>query len=101
MRAPSTLEVCRCDDKYDDEKAEVGGACILGTGYRTKTPAPPCVSCCEKLGWSWPGEVDPRRPASIAMNRDPKRFLKILFDNLWKSHVLGTIQSEILGQVVP
>ena len=78
IAAHETMHLLGFDDKYDDEKAEVGEACILGTGYRTKKPAPPCVSCCEKLGWSWPGEVDPRRPVKIAMERDPKRFVKIL-----------------------
>jgi hypothetical protein len=57
-------------DKYDDEKASVADACILGTGYSVKDPPPPCAECRAKLGWTSPAVVDPARPASIVLGPD-------------------------------
>lgn len=54
-------------DKYDDEKAEVGKWCILGTGYNEKDPAPPCADCRVKLGWSPVVEADPRRDSTVQL----------------------------------
>jgi hypothetical protein len=64
-------------DKYDDEKASVADACILGTGYSIKSPPPPCAECRAKLGWASPAVVDPSKPASIVLAADPARAVRI------------------------
>ena len=64
-------------DKYDDEKASVADACILGTGYSIKAPPPPCAECRAKLGWASPAVVDPSRPSAIVLAADPARAVRI------------------------
>ncbi len=64
-------------DKYDDEKASVADACILGTGYSVKHPPPPCVECRLRLGWASAAEIDPAVPASLVMDADPARAVRI------------------------
>jgi M6 family metalloprotease-like protein len=98
-------------DKYDDEKAAVGGWCILGTGYASKDPAPPCADCREKLGWTTPSVLDPSRESRIVLDRDTTRSLKItvnpdgteyllleLRDRLFVWHVGGGMTIELVGQ---
>jgi M6 family metalloprotease-like protein len=98
-------------DKYDDEKAAVGGWCIMGTGYASKEPAPPCADCREKLGWTTPTVLDPSREAMIVMDRDVSRSLKItvnpdgteyllleLRDRLLVWHVGGGMKIELVGR---
>ncbi len=64
-------------DKYDDEKASVADACILGTGYSVRRPPPPCVECRLRLGWATAAEIDPAAPSSIVMDADPTRAVRI------------------------
>jgi hypothetical protein len=64
-------------DKYDDEKASVADACILGTGYSVKNPPPPCVECRIKLGWASAASVDPSRPGAYVLSPDPARAWRI------------------------
>jgi hypothetical protein len=64
-------------DKYDDLKASVADACILGTGYSIKNPPPPCAECRAKLGWTSPAVVDPTRPAAIVLAPEAPRAVRI------------------------
>jgi hypothetical protein len=64
-------------DKYDDEKAAVADACILGTGYSVKNPPPPCVECRIKLGWASAANVDPTRASALRLPADSARALRI------------------------
>ena len=64
-------------DKYDDEKASVADACILGTGYSVRNPPPPCAECRAKLGWASPATVDPSRPAAIVLAADSARAVRV------------------------
>ncbi len=64
-------------DKYDDEKASVADACILGTGYSTKTPPPPCAECRVHLGWTSPAPVDPTKESAVVLDPDPSRAVRI------------------------
>lgn len=64
-------------DKYDDEKAQVGSACILGTGYSVKNPPPPCAECREKLGWASAGIVDPSKASSVVLEPDLSKLVRI------------------------
>jgi hypothetical protein len=64
-------------DKYDDEKASVADACILGTGYSVKNPPPPCAECRIKLGWASAASVDPTRASALRLPADPARALRI------------------------
>ena len=98
-------------DKYDDEKASVGDACIMGTGYSTKTPPPPCADCRGKLGWTSPGMVDPAHPQSILLGPDVTRSVRIpvtpegdesllleMRDRLLVWHTGGGRKIELLGR---
>jgi len=98
-------------DKYDDEKASVADACILGTGYSIKSPPPPCAECRAKLGWASPAVVDPTRPASIVLGADPSRAVRIpvtpegdesllleMRDRLFVWHVGGGRTIALLGR---
>lgn len=67
-------------DKYDDDKARVGSACILGTGYRAREPAPPCLDCRMRLGWASAAEIDPRRPGRYVLAPDLSRGLRVPFN---------------------
>jgi len=64
-------------DKYDDEKASVADACILGTGYSVRKPPPPCAECRLQLGWTSAAAVDPSVPSSIVMDADLSRAVRI------------------------
>jgi len=64
-------------DKYDDEKASVADACILGTGYSVKNPPPPCAECRIKLGWASAASVDFGDQQAHALPADPARALRI------------------------
>jgi len=64
-------------DKYDDLKASVADACILGTGYSIKDPPPPCAECRAKLGWTSPAVVDPTQPTSVVLAPDATRSVRI------------------------
>jgi hypothetical protein len=64
-------------DKYDDEKAAVADACILGTGYSVQKPPPPCAECRLLLGWTSAAVVDPAVPSSIVMDADLSRAVRI------------------------
>lgn len=96
-------------DKYDDEKASVGGACILGTGYDAKNPAPPCADCRSKLGWARLASVDPRREAKIVLGADPALRVPLNADasetllletreRLYVWHLGGGKKIELLGR---
>ncbi len=98
-------------DKYDDEKAQVGPWCILGTGYAAKEPPPPCADCREKLGWTAPAALDPARPSRVVLEADPARALKVpvnpdgteallleMRDRLFVWHVGGGKKIELLGR---
>ena len=98
-------------DKYDDAKAEVGPWCILGTGYATVPPAPPCADCRERLGWTAPATVDPGKPVRIVMEPGVSRSLKVLVnpdaseylliemrDRLFIWHVGGGRKIELVGR---
>jgi hypothetical protein len=64
-------------DKYDDEKASVADACILGTGYSVRKPPPPCAECRLRLGWASAAVVDPGPAASLTLTADLTRALQI------------------------
>jgi len=98
-------------DKYDDEKASVADACILGTGYSVKSPPPPCAECRVQLGWTAAATVDPAAPASIRLDADLSRAVRIpvtpdgeesllleLRDRLLIWHVGGGKKIELIGR---
>ena len=98
-------------DKYDDEKASVADACILGTGYSVLAPPPPCAECRAKLGWASPAVVDPTRPAAIVLDADPARAVRIpvtpdgnetllleMRDRLFVWHIGGGRTIALLGR---
>jgi len=98
-------------DKYDDEKASVADACILGTGYSVKRPPPPCAECRIQLGWTSAAIVDPAVPASIRLDADLSRAVRIkvtpdgdesllleLRERLLIWHVGGGKKIELLGR---
>jgi len=98
-------------DKYDDEKASVADACILGTGYSVKNPPPPCVECRVKLGWASAAVVDPAKPSAVSLAADPARAIRIpvtvdgdeallleMRDRLFVWHLGGGRKIELLGR---
>jgi hypothetical protein len=98
-------------DKYDDEKASVADACILGTGYSVRNPPPPCAECRAKLGWTSPATVDPSRPAAIVLAADPARAVRVpltadgeetllleMRDRLFVWHIGGGKTIELVGR---
>lgn len=98
-------------DKYDDEKASVADACILGTGYSARRPPPPCVECRVQLGWASAALIDPAAPVSIRMDADLTRAVRIkltpendeallleLREKLFIWHVGGGKKVELLGR---
>jgi len=98
-------------DKYDDEKASVADACILGTGYSVKNPPPPCVECRIKLGWASAASVDPTRASALRLAADPARALRIpltadgdeallleMRDRLFVWHLGGGRTIELVGR---
>jgi hypothetical protein len=64
-------------DKYDDDKAAVADACILGTGYSVRRPPPPCAECRLQLGWAAVADVDPSNPVSLVLDPDPSKVVRI------------------------
>ncbi len=110
VAAHETMHLLGFSDKYDDEKASVGAACILGTGYLEKVPSPPCADCRVKLGWTAAAPLDPRKPAAIVMAPGPPRALRIdlnadatesllleLRERLFVWHVGGGTKIELVG----
>jgi hypothetical protein len=99
-------------DKYDDEKASVADACILGTGYSVRNPPPPCVECRIRLGWSVAATVDPApAPVSIVLDADLSRALRVkltpdgdetllleLREKLLVWHIGGGRKVELIGR---
>jgi len=98
-------------DKYDDEKAAVADACILGTGYSVKRPPPPCAECRLRLGWASAATVDPAVPGAYRLDADMSRVLRVkvtpdgdesllleLRDRLLIWHVGGGRKIELLGR---
>ena len=75
--AHETMHLLGFEDKYDDDKARAGDACILGTGYRRREPAPPCLDCRLKLGWASAAEVDPRRGGRFVLGPDPSLGIRV------------------------
>lgn len=108
IAAHEMMHLLGFDDKYDDEKSDVGDACILGTGYRTVPPAPPCADCRRRLGWAKPRVIDPAEtvdveigdaPVSIRVNPDGGESLLLeLRDDLLVWHVGGGMKIELLGR---
>jgi hypothetical protein len=98
-------------DKYDDEKASVADACILGTGYSVRHPPPPCAECRIQLGWTSAAIVDPAVPGLYRLDPDASRALRIrvtpegdesllleMRDRLLVWHVGGGRKIELLGR---
>jgi hypothetical protein len=98
-------------DKYDDEKASVADACILGTGYSVRRPPPPCAECRLRLGWTSAAPVDPSVAGAYRMDADLSRALRIpltpegdesllleMRDRLLIWHVGGGRKIELLGR---
>jgi hypothetical protein len=98
-------------DKYDDEKASVADACILGTGYSVRKPPPPCAECRIRLGWTSAAVVDPSTPVSLTLTADLSRALRInltpegdetllleLRDRLLIWHTGGGKKIELIGR---
>jgi len=98
-------------DKYDDEKASVADACILGTGYSVRNPPPPCVECRVKLGWASAAAVDPTRASAVSLAADSARAVRIpvtpdgeeallleMRDRLFVWHLGGGRKIELLGR---
>lgn len=77
IAAHEVMHLLGFEDKYDDEKARAGDACILGTGYRTREPAPPCLDCRLRLGWASAADIDPRRPGRFVLAPDPSHGVRI------------------------
>jgi M6 family metalloprotease-like protein len=109
--AHETMHLLGFRDKYDDEKAAVGAACILGTGYALDPPAPPCADCRQKLGWTAVAPVDPRRPArlvlppgpavavKVPLNADASEYLLLeTREDLMVWHVGGGKRIELVGR---
>jgi hypothetical protein len=98
-------------DKYDDEKASVADACILGTGYSIRNPPPPCAECRIQLGWASAAVVDPFTPAALTLTADLSRALRInltpggdetllleLRERLLIWHIGGGKKIELIGR---
>ncbi len=111
IAAHEAMHLLGLADKYDDAQASVGRWCILGTGYSARDPAPPCADCREKLGWTTPSVLDPRRPAKVVMEPDPGRSLKVplnadaseallleVRDRLFVWHLGGGKRIELVGR---
>jgi hypothetical protein len=111
IAAHETMHLLGFPDKYDDEKSLVDRWCIMGTGYNGRDPAPPCADCREKLGWTAPAELDPRRPAAVVLEPDFSRSLKVRLnadgteylllevrDRLFVWHAGGGRKIELVGR---
>lgn len=98
-------------DKYDDEKASVADACILGTGYSVRRPPPPCAECRVQLGWTSAALVDPSPSVLLTLTDDLSRALRInltpegdetllleLRDRLLIWHTGGGKKIELIGR---
>lgn len=113
IAAHEFMHLLGLEDKYDDEKAQVGRWCIMGTGYVALDPAPPCADCREKLGWARPATLDPRRESAVVLAPDAARPLKIPLnpdateslllevrdDRLFVWHVGGGRKIELSGRL--
>lgn len=75
--AHESLHLLGLADKYDDEKASVADACIMGTGYSIRNPPPPCAECRIKLGWTSPAALDPSVSTAVVLGPDPSFALRI------------------------
>jgi hypothetical protein len=110
--AHETMHLLGFEDKYDDDKARAGDACILGTGYRRPEPAPPCLECRLRLGWASAAEIDPRRPGKFVLAPDPSLGVRVPLnadgteallleareEGLYAWHVGGGRKIELLGR---
>jgi hypothetical protein len=98
-------------DKYDDEKASVADACIMGTGYSLRHPPPPCAECRIKLGWTSAATLDPSIASAVKLGPDPAVAVRIpltpegdetllleMRDRLLVWHTGGGRKIELLGR---
>lgn len=98
-------------DKYDDEKASVADACILGTGYSIRQPPPPCAECRLQLGWASAADIDPTTAASLVLVPDLSKVVRVkvtadgdeallleLRDKLLVWHTGGGKKIELIGR---
>jgi M6 family metalloprotease-like protein len=96
IAAHEFMHLLGLEDKYDDEKAQVGRWCIMGTGYVARDPAPPCADCREKLGWARPASLDPRRESAVVLAPDAARPLKILLNPDATEHLLLEVRDRLV-----
>ena len=96
IAAHEFMHLLGLEDKYDDEKAQVGRWCIMGTGYVARDPAPPCADCREKLGWARPAMLDPRRPSAVVLAPDAARPLRISLNPDATEHLLLEVRDRLL-----
>jgi hypothetical protein len=111
IAAHEIMHLLGLKDKYDDEKAPVGSACILGTGYNERDPAPPCADCRAALGWTAAWELDPRGATAVVMAPDVAKSVRIpvnadgtesllleMRDRLYAWHLGGGKRIELVGR---
>jgi hypothetical protein len=109
--AHEALHLLGLSDKYDDQKASVADACIMGTGYSLRNPPPPCAECRMKLGWTSGIKVDPQGSSAVCLDPDPARAIQIpltpegdetllleMRDRLLVWHTGGGQKIELLGR---
>ena len=65
------------EDKYDNPNASVGDLCLMGTGYDSKDPSPPCGACRETLGWATPRVIDSRKVTKVVLDADPTGTVRV------------------------
>lgn len=97
IAAHEFMHLLGLEDKYDDPKAPVGRACLLGTGYDDRDPQPPCADCREKLGWTVPGKVAAGASASIVLEAGPARSVKALVNPDGSEYLLFEMREKLLA----
>jgi hypothetical protein len=106
--AHEVMHLLGIEDKYDDDKADVGAACILGTGFDPRRPPPPCADCRVRLGWTKPLEADPSAAAEHVLARGAvlrvplapgEALLLELREDVLAWHVGGGKRIELVAQL--